>query len=68
MAILKDLDKKIYAINPAIKHAIAVRVPDGKTAQKLINPVAKKKYLYFFILEVIPKIVNATAVEAAPIP
>ena len=55
-------------MKPAIILAIAVRVPEGKTAQIQINPVAKKKYLYFLILLVMPNMVKATAVEAVPIP
>jgi hypothetical protein len=32
------------------------------------KPVMRKKYLYFLILLVIPKIIKATAVEAIPMP
>ena len=55
-------------MNPAIKHAIAVRVPEGNIAQAHAPPTIKKKYLYFLILAVMPKIMNATAVDAIPIP
>lgn len=67
-AILTDFDKKMYAIKPAIKHAIAVRVPEGNMAQVQAAPTIKKNSLYFRIFMVIPKIMNATAVEAMPIP
>ena len=67
-AILKDLDKKLYVIKPAIKHAIAVRVPVGKIAHVQAAPVIKKNILCDFILLVIPNITNATAVEAKPMP
>jgi hypothetical protein len=43
MAILNDLDKKMYAINPAIKQAIAVRVPEGNIAQAHPMPTRRKK-------------------------
>ena len=68
MAILIDLERKIYAMNPAIKHAIAVRVPEGNIPQKHAIPTVKKKNLCFLIFEVIPKMMKATAVEAIPIP
>ena len=67
-AILMDLDKKIYAIKPAIKAAIAVRVPEGNIAHAHAKPVIKKKYLCFLILLVIPNMINATAVDAMPMP
>ena len=67
-AILKDLAKNIYVRKPAAKQTVAVRVPDGNIAQIHAIPVNKKKYLCFFILLVIPKIINATAVDAMPIP
>ena len=63
-----DFDKKMYAINPANKHAIAVRVPDGNTAHAQAAPTIKKNSLYFLIFAVMPNIINATAVEAMPIP
>ena len=68
IAILKDLDKKIYVINPAMRQAVAVRVPEGNIAQAHATPTIKKKYLYFLILAVMPNMMNATAVEAIPIP
>jgi hypothetical protein len=68
MAILNDFDKKIYENNPPIRQAIPVRVPEGKRAQMHIKPVSKKNILCFLILLVIPKTINATAVEAMPIP
>jgi hypothetical protein len=68
IAILNDLERNIYAINPAIKQAIAVRVPEGNIAQAHAEPIIKKNIRCFFILLVIPKIINATAVDAIPIP
>ena len=68
MAILIDFDKKTYAKKPAINEAIAVRVPVGKMAHAQAAPVIKKNNLCDFILLVIPKMVNATAVAAIPIP
>jgi hypothetical protein len=68
IAILNDFDRKTYAMTPAIKQAIAVRVPDGNIAHVHANPVIKKKYLCFLILLVIPNIRNATAVDAIPMP
>ena len=67
-AILIDFERKTYAMNPAIRQAIAVRVPDWNIAQTQAKPVIKKKILCFFILLVIPKMIKATAVEAMPIP
>ena len=68
MAIFIDFDKKIYAMNPAIKHAMAVRVPEGNIAHAQAKPTIRKKTLCFVILAVIPKMIKATAVEAIPIP
>ena len=48
--------------------AIAVRVPEGNMPHTQAQPVMRKKYLCFFILLVMPKIIKATAVEAMPIP
>ena len=67
-AIFTDFDRKIYTIKPAIKHAIAVRVPVGNIAQADAKPMIRKIIRCFFILLVIPKIIKATAVEAMPIP
>ena len=67
-AILIDLDKKIYAIKPAIKHAIDVRVPEGNIPHIQAIPTNKKKYLNFLILLVMPKMTKATPVDAIPIP
>ena len=68
IAILIDLDRKMYVIRTAMRHAIAVRVPEGNMAHAHALPTIKKKYLCFLILLVIPKIMNATAVEAMPMP
>ena len=68
MAILIDLDKKIKAIKPAIKQAIAVRVPERNNPQTHANPTIRKNIRYFVILFVIPNMIKATAVEAIPIP
>jgi len=68
IAILNDLDKIINAIKPAIKQAIAVRVPDWNIAQIQPNPTMIKNILYFLIFVVMPNTMNATAVEAIPIP
>ena len=68
IAILNDLDKKIYVTNPAIIHAIAVRVPDGNIAHAAAEPINRKNIFNCLILAVIPNIINATAVEAIPIP
>ena len=68
IAIFKDFDKKTYAIKPAIREAIAVRVPVGNIAHAQASPVIKKNILCDFILLVMPNMINATAVEAIPIP
>ncbi len=68
MAILKDFDKKIYAIKPAIRDAMAVRVPDGNMAHAQAAPTIKKKILYLRTFAVMPKMINATAVDAMPMP
>ena len=67
-AILNDLDKKIYAIKPAIRHAMAVRVPEGNMAHAHPNPTIKKYHRCNVILLVMPNMINATAVDAMPIP
>ena len=43
IAILKDFDRKIYATKPAIKHAMAVRVPEGNIPQMQAMPINRKK-------------------------
>ena len=68
IAILIDFDRNIYTIKPAIKHAIAVRVPVGNIAHADAKPMIRKAIRCFLILLVIPKIIKATAVEAMPIP
>ena len=68
IAILKDFERNMYAIKPAIILAIAVRVPEGNIAQAHAKPTMRKKILNFLIFAVIPKIMKATAVEAIPIP
>ena len=68
MAIFKDLDRKIYIIIPAMKQAIAVRVPEMNIAHAQPIPTTRKKILYLRTFAVIPKIIKATAVEAIPIP
>ena len=55
-------------MKPAIKQAMAVRVPEGNIPQAHANPTSKKKYLYRLIFAVIPNIIKATAVEAIPMP
>ena len=55
-------------MKPAIRQAIAVRVPEGNMAQVQAAPTIKKKNLYFRIFAVIPNIMKATAVEAMPMP
>ena len=67
-AILTDFDKNTYAMIPAIRQTMPVRVPDGNMAQIQAIPVMRKNNLCFLILLVIPKIRKATAVEAIPIP
>ena len=67
-AIFTDFDRNTYAIRPAIKQPTAVRVPEGNIAHAQASPVIKKTILYFIILQVIPKIRNATDVDAIPIP
>ena len=68
MAILNDFDKNTYAARPAKKQNIDVRVPDGKVAQNEAMATRKKNILCFLILLVIPKIRNATALAAMPMP
>ena len=67
-AILKDFDRNIYTIKPAIKDAMAVRVPVGNIAQLDAKPMIRKAIRCFLILLVMAKIIKATAVEAIPIP
>ena len=67
-AIFMDFDRNIYAIKPAIKQAMAVRVPVGNIAQADAKPMTRKVIRCFLILLVMPKIIKATAVEAMPIP
>jgi hypothetical protein len=43
-------------------------VPEGNIAQTHAIPTIKKKYLYFLTLAVMPNMMNATPVEAMPIP
>lgn len=67
-AIFIDFDRKTYAVIPRIKHAIAVRVPDWNIAQVQANAVIRNMIRCFLILLVNPKIKNATAVDAIPVP
>ncbi len=55
-------------MSPAIKHAIAVRVPDGNIPQTQAAPITRKKYFNFLTFDVIAKIIKATAVDAIPMP
>ena len=55
-------------MNPAIKQNVAVRVPEGNIPHAHAIPAIKKKYLYFLIFAVIPKMIKATAVAAIQMP
>ena len=55
-------------MKPAIKQAMAVRVPEGNIPHVQAAPTSRKKYLCRLILDVIPNIMKATAVEAIPMP
>ena len=68
MATFIDFERKMYTMKPAIRQIIAVRVPEGNMAHAQAKPVIKKKYLCFLILDVMPKIIKATAVEAMATP
>ena len=68
IAIFKDLDRKIYAMKPAIKQAIAVRVPEGNIPHIQAHPTMKKNNRCKVILLVMPNMIKATPVEAMPIP
>jgi hypothetical protein len=59
--IFTDLAKNRYTTNPAINVIMAVLVPDWNIPQITAAAVNKKNILSYFILEVIPKIKNATA-------
>ena len=59
--IFTDLDKKRYTTNPPINVTIAVLVPDWNIPQMTAAAVNKKNILSNFTLDVIPKIINATA-------
>jgi hypothetical protein len=59
--IFTDLDKNRYTTNPAINVIMAVLVPDWNIPHITAAAVNKKNILSYFILEVIPKIKNATA-------
>ena len=59
--ILTDLDKNKKTTNPAINVTIAVLVPDWNIPQITAAAVKKKNILSYLILDVIPKIRNATA-------
>ena len=64
-AILTDLERNTYIKIPANIHAIAVRVPEANISFVTMIAVRIKNILSFFILDVMPKIKNATAVAAA---
>jgi hypothetical protein len=68
IAILSDLERNMYAIKPAIRQAIAVRVPDGNIAMAQAKPTMRKNIRNLNSLEVIPKMIKATAVDAIPMP
>lgn len=59
--IFTDFAKNKYTTNPAIKVIMAVLVPDWNIPQMTAAAVNKKKNLSNLILDVIPKIRNATA-------
>ena len=47
---------------------MAVRVPEGNIAHVLASPATRKNILCFRILLEMPKIINATATDAMPMP
>ena len=51
-----------------MKQAIAVRVPEGNMAHAAAHPIMRKIIFNFLIFAVMPKMRNATADEAMPIP
>ena len=65
MAILNDLDKMTYNMNPAAKENMAVLVPDWNMPQITNIPVKIKNSRSQLILLVMPNIINAAAAEAA---
>ena len=65
IAILKDLDKTIYTMNPAAKQKIAVRVPDWNIPQITHIPMIRKNNRSHLILLVIAMIIKVTDEAAA---
>ncbi len=65
MAILNDFDKNTYVSSPAPKVKVAVLVPDWNIPQMTAMEMRIKKYLFFFIFDVMPNMMKATAAPAA---
>ena len=60
----RDLHRMMNIANPAIRHAMAVRVPDEKKAQIAMNPITRKNMRRRLIFIYIPTTINITAADA----
>jgi hypothetical protein len=65
IAILNDFDNNVYTANPPNMHNIDVLVPDANILIITNAAIIKNTHLSFFILDVIPKMINATDAAAA---
>ena len=61
---LRDLHRMMNIAKPAIRHAMAVRVPDEKNAQIAMNPITRKNMRRRLIFIYIPTTINTTAADA----